>query len=485
MIRSLIYLALLLLFYFPVRLQAQTTADGVEYKPFHIEEVLQLNDTLNAAAVQYGRFKQGIALINNKQEVVFDSAFKQDVIGFGKFGNNDEIIAFYTDDLYDKIQAIYAAVINIKTHTVESDKLIYTLTRKRKHWIDPYLLKDRAGNFKYLLLRTKEKSDDKAAPEVTLLSIPSTSLEPLSHDIQGSAIGSQYVAGGAALNGDWFISSITGTTLVIELYDNTCQLKSKLQTTFDIKDKTEVQVVAAANWNSDATRINLNIRYSNSRRNRAMCAFSFDFASQKAVNGKPVVLNKEYKKQFSEMEQDLKTSTLYNIEALRPLSVFNYNDKIVAVNEIEYEGSSNSSGSSTSNTRYYNEAIIIDIYDTTLNQSRHVVLDKSHIAFDHHYKHPRLFVQGSHLFIIGPEIAGIMTFGEYIYIVDLEKGTKVKKNLHSIVKHGEMMNGNGTMFFKDGFTLVFETIVAFRYTFRAFLYNRTYDSIFGLPDSKK
>ena len=482
-VKSFTQLVLIGLFCIPVTMKAQTTGGGVEYKPFHIEEVVQLNDTLNAAAIRKGRTQLGVALINNKKEIVFDTLFREAVIGMAKFGNGDELIIFYTDDLYKKVDAIYAAVINLKTLKIERDKAIYTLAGEKKAWVSSTVLKDNNGYFKYLLMRIKDGYSDKEAREVNLLSIPASSLDPLSHDIKGAAIGSKYVASGAGSNGDWFITSITGTSLVTELYDNTCKLKNKLQTTINIREKSGTE--AATSWNDDATRINMNIRYTNDEKDASMCVYGFDFASKKVFTASPIVLDKAYRKQISEGQEDLKTSTLKEMEYLTPVKVFNVNNKVVVVNEIEYEFTYSSANGGSTRTRYYNQAAIINIYDAALKQSSTIILDKDLEAFLPWCRRPGFSLQGSKLFMFGAQLSGIGSFGEYVYIIDLEKGTKVKKDLSPILKYGDIMNAEASMQFKDSYVLVAESSVWLSFKLRSFLYNVYFKEVLNAPDSKR
>lgn len=434
-----------------------------------ITNTLAGNDSIAFATLQYGRKDYGFGVMSSKGIMSWQLPVPGYPLGMGKFKNN--VVAFYTLENTEGLTAlkqIHAALINLHEKKITADKVVYT--RTDKYGIEPFILDDPQGNFRYLLVRTnalkgllasgtaQAKTKTMATTELSAITLEAN-LEPHSKDLKSIALESVFVAACVGMKNDLYVSSFAESKLVTEKFDSEGDLKDKLSADAPARDKKEFFPVIKYD-SLQGNCIDEAIAYSNNHKDDVMRSFRFDFNDQKVTATNEVSLDKDYVKQLEKTtEHNSKLSYFKSINELYPVQILETEDKVIVIKEIQYHFMPPDKDAE----RFYRQGGIISIYSKKdMNTERDIVFDKDF----------RTFIMGGNgicgqlkngkLYTVTCELAGVAKYKTYLYIININDGSMEKRELEKEdAGKGWITNPSTVAWFSNNFIIPFNSGKAF------------------------
>lgn len=401
-------------------------------QPWILYNRLYLSDTTGAAIFDNSYKKFGLVFLNEAGNVVKEVPITGRVLGMGKL--NDNIIAFYTLETGpDVIKTIHAILVDPRTKVILLDKPVYENTSDKQ--IVLYVPKDAGENFKYLLIREtgwtgKLRREVNYKSQMARLATTSirqvlvnSKLESTIRTLTSAALGGTFITPRTNTKGETFIVSQSNDQLVCEKFGPDGQLIKKLASPLELSkempyDHQEVSAMDTTTGNTLTTSIRCRIN----KDKFTLTTVSFDFTNSKAWSTGTQLLDKDFSRELKASPGFQKIANHKNTEDLTPIGVIPMGDKLIVWKDFkgDYDDAK-------SVTRFTNGGSIISVYDNKLTLLHTIFLDKFYECFMDAGRDLSFHVQGDKLIALGNEIIHIGAYGDFFYVLDLNKFTVEKQ----------------------------------------------------------
>jgi hypothetical protein len=424
-------------------LSAQKKGDtATTEKNWYIKDALHLSDTQSLAIFEHTESENGVCLINNKGAVAWELPFEGCVMAISKY--KDNFLVFYSKKGYwsklypfhDKIKQINAAILDLKSHKIIEDKVVYTGSK----FIVPDFHNDLTGNFSQLLVRQSSSHEKEETEGVTVISF-NTDGSVANKEITSIAPQGLFIGSSAGKDGSIFISSIqNGSSVVVEKFSHEGVLISKQESPVNFRKKSDYKAVMRTDTYTN-NAVLLNLMVFNQEKDKAFSFFRFDFDNnQVAVSNEPP-LNKssgyKYIRDFKDFE---------------PNEVHATKDKIVMIKMVKFL-KSYVSGNTTS-TQFNNGTVIVSVFDRQMNLQRNVVLQKACMSYNSDDIKITTHINNDRIYILtGETTSGWGGIGNFCYNVNLNDGKFEKKKIGYTDPSSTSMFAPATVWFGNEFLL--------------------------------
>lgn len=405
--------------------------------PWQFKSILYLSDSSGVGSLEYSDKKSGLAFVNQTGEVEKELSLPGHVFGIGKWKGN--IVCFYSDAWDDKVdKEIHAVLVDARKKTILSDKLVYQNPGDVQ--LDLSMGNDNRGNFYYLLIRVtgltgntgrslSNKEEKKLSATTALTAVfLSDKLEPSLRQIPSAAIGGVFLSNYTNRKGDITVLTEMDDQLIAEKFGQDGQLQKKLTSALEFPQDRPSTYWAHKTGQFDPSSddiLSFSIRnFDHKGRHSLLSLFVFDFARGKVLTTGPTTLDKDYFKQLKENPELTKSKHFKQVEDLTPDGVSYIGDKLAVCNEIQYTYSLGQQGSAT---RYASDGAIVSVYDRELHLQHQFLLDKTYEAFINMGRGFSYAIRDRKLLIFGNELAGIASYNNFYYVLDMDKFTMEKK----------------------------------------------------------
>ncbi len=406
--------------------------DKPQEYPWDIAHTLYTSDSTGIADLAYGSDKSGIAFVRQDGTAEKELAIPGCSFGMGKWKGN--ILCFYTDNFENKLRKeVHAVLVDAKTKTIISDKLIYT--NPTNNQLEFSIGNDKDGNFGCLLVRISEYkgnpgrtiggSENKKLQNTTALTaiFLSDQLEPTLKQLSSAAVGGQFFNNFIDSKGQLIIVSYAADQLVAEKFDKNGQLLKKLaapvdyfQTDFDWDDSFRGQLDP-----ENDNLLSFSMAHLPKRgRKSHLSLFVFDFATGQIPLQESTELNKDYFRQFKDNPDLVKAKHFKMVENLKPDNIIFWKDKLIVFNEIRYNYSASYSNGSSGATRFDSEGVIVSFYDKQYHLVHQLFLDRYYECFFNIGRGLSYCLRDGKILAFGNELAHVASYGSFCYVIDPE-----------------------------------------------------------------
>lgn len=396
---------------------------------FYVSDMLPLNDTFSFETLRFSRNEYGYGIMNAKGIVSKQKSLSGRPISSGKFENNIVCISYGETKL--KKESLQADLINPKTGALIKTELICTINNGDYTAVS--ILNDPLNNFSYVITRqTNLQNTIFIGGNQGYKYLETSKLELISLDKNLATKKIELVTkaqntfyGGACTdnNHNIYICSFSENSIVMEKFDSSGRLLSKLQSPFSSWKKPEFEaVIKYDNFSQNAVYITTS--YLNGDKDNAANTLYFDFKTNKTITSGETLLNKNYKKNLKNSTQDADGKNFQAIGGLMPIQVLDDENRLIVIKEIITETPVDRT------TQHQRLGSIISVYNKkTLELERDIVVDKGLTTFVENSKGIYGHLKGSTLYAVTSENSGLTSFKTFLYKIDITNGSVIKTEI--------------------------------------------------------
>ncbi len=437
--------------------------DKPQEYPWFIANRIYTSDSTAAVILEYRDNKRSIGFISQdgslQKEIPINGA---NILGLGKW--KDNILCFYTEEKENtRHRDIHAVLVDGKTQTLVTDKVIYTNPGLRQ--LDLEMGNDAGGNFHHLLIRSTDfKAGFMHPVEWFSESIQRTTglaelqlsdqFEPTIKELSSVGIGGDFMSSFTDDKGQLTLLFFNKDQIIAERFNPEGQLQQTLTTPLDY---TPNGIAFVKDWMGQLDPANGNILTFNivhGGRHKYLSLFIFDFEARTIAFQQKNELNKDFIRALQN-NPDLVTARHFQpADDLKPINITYTKDKLVVFHEITSQWCPPNNGPCT----LHAEGIIASVYD---RQQYHLV----HQFFLNRWEEAKFEVGRDisctvrdgkiHVFGCQNISSPVYKYDNFYYVIDPENNIAEKKTPDwGPIPQSDPIDARTIMWFRNGIVRV-------------------------------